>query len=206
MAEILPLALTMMIGPQIITAIILVTSKDAVRASLAFIVGVALAATTGTVIFAALAKIFDLHAPGSSEPSQAAKWIQTGLIAVLVAAVIKTYLNREEIMLPKWMGSLQSATPKKAFIVALGLIYIMPTDLLAMATVGINLASHENSSIKLAPFILLTVFIAALPLISYLAFGQRARAAMPKVRSWMNDNSWVVSIAAYAVFIFLLWS
>jgi hypothetical protein len=27
---------------------------------------------------------------------------------------------------------------------------------------------------------------------------------MPKVRQWMNDNSWVVNIAVYVIFIVLI--
>ncbi len=42
--QILPLCLIMVMGPQILTAIFLVTSKQAVKNSLAMIVGVALAA------------------------------------------------------------------------------------------------------------------------------------------------------------------
>lgn len=206
MAEILPLALTMMVGPQIITAIILITAKGAVKLSLSFIAGVALAATVGTLFFAVLASLFNWTAAGSKEPSTVALWIQTGLIILLIGAAIKTYLNRAHSTLPKWMGSLQNATPRKAFTTALGLIGIMPTDLVAMATVGINLASHQEDKIRLVPFLLMTVFIAALPLIGYLIFRKRAAEVMPKVRQWMDDNSWVVSIAADLVFIFLIWS
>jgi hypothetical protein len=206
MAEILPLALTMMIGPQIITSIILITSTNAVRASLAYVTGIAAAATAGTLVFTGLANLFDWTSPGSQEPSRTALLIQSLLILLLLGAAIKTYINRDKITLPKWMGSLQNATPQKAFKVAIGLILIMPTDLVAMATVGINLASNNADSIKLLPFITLTVFIAALPLLFYLVFRNRAAEAMPKVRSWMNDNSWVVSMAAYIVFIALIWS
>ena len=47
---ILPLAIVMVAGPQIISAILLATSRDARRNSLAFVAGVALAITLGTLV------------------------------------------------------------------------------------------------------------------------------------------------------------
>jgi small neutral amino acid transporter SnatA (MarC family) len=44
-SQIIPLAITMMAGPQIMTAIIFVTHPTPLRVSLAFLVGVAAAAT-----------------------------------------------------------------------------------------------------------------------------------------------------------------
>lgn len=205
MTEILPLALTMMIGPQIITSIILATAKEVVKPSLAYISGVALAATTGTIIFYLVANLFDLTDQGSGEPSRAALIIQGALVLLLVFASIKTYLGRQTVKLPGWMSKLQNTTPREAFKTGLLLILLMPSDLIIMSTVGINLASNSSETVKLIPFIALTVLIAALPLIAYLAFHKRAVVAMPKVRKWMEINSWVVNIVAYAVFIFLLW-
>lgn len=206
MNEILPLALTMMMGPQIITPIILVTAKKVISSSLAYILAVTLAAITGTLIFTFLAGMFGWSDPDSGEPSQLALTIQTVLIALLVFAAVKTYLGRKTAKLPKWMSSLQTATPKETFKIGLLLIFLMPTDIIAMLTVGINLASNSNGAIQLLPFIALTAFIASLPLLAYLLMGKRAKVAMPKVREWMEGNSWVVSIVAYFVFIGLIWS
>jgi small neutral amino acid transporter SnatA (MarC family) len=47
---VLPLAFVMIAGPQIITAILLATGRDARRNSLAFLAGAALAITAGTMI------------------------------------------------------------------------------------------------------------------------------------------------------------
>jgi hypothetical protein len=40
--------------------------------------------------------------------------------------------------------------------------------------------------------------------LSYLLFRHRAKQVMPKVRDWMNTNSWLVNIIVYAVFIVLI--
>jgi small neutral amino acid transporter SnatA (MarC family) len=48
---VLPLAIVMSAGPQIITAVFLATSKDAKRTLLAFLAGVAAATTVGVTVF-----------------------------------------------------------------------------------------------------------------------------------------------------------
>jgi hypothetical protein len=49
-----------------------------------------------------------------------------------------------------------------------------------------------------------TVLIAALSLLLYLLFQRRAKRIMPRVRDWMNSNSWLVNIIVCAVFIALI--
>ncbi len=46
--------------------------------------------------------------------------------------------------------------------------------------------------------------IAALPLPGYLIFHRRAVHAMPKLRDWMNTNSWLVNIIVCVIFIVLI--
>jgi ABC-type amino acid transport system permease subunit len=50
---------------------------------------------------------------------------------------------------------------------------------------------------------LLTLLLVALPALMILVFGKKAENAMPKVRDWMNNNSWVVSEIVLALFIAL---
>lgn len=205
MSEILPLAITMMIGPQIITSIILVTSKNPIWSSLAYVAGVALAATVGVGFFFVVSNLFNLTKSDSNQPSSFAIAIQTILIGLLILASLKTFVNREKVKLPSWMQGLQNASPGRSFKIALSLIFFMPTDLAVMSTVGINKASHNSQAVDFLPFLGLTVLIAALPLLGYLLFRKRAEVFMPKVRTWMENNSWVVSIAAYVIFLYLLW-
>jgi small neutral amino acid transporter SnatA (MarC family) len=58
--QILPLATTMMAGPQIMSAIIFVTAERAVPLSFAFVVGVAIATTLGVVVVYLLGNSPDL--------------------------------------------------------------------------------------------------------------------------------------------------
>jgi threonine/homoserine/homoserine lactone efflux protein len=204
--EILPLAVTMMAGPQIMSAIIFVTSDRAVPVSLAFVTGVAIAIVVGVAAATGVASLLGDSASlgDDSETGSAGTIIQIALVALLIAAAIKNYVRRETVEPPKWLGKLQTADPKQAFRTGLLVILLMPSDVIIMLTVGLNL-EHSGSSLSDAlPFVAATVFIAALPLIGFLIFHRRARVAMPKLRDWMNANSWLVNIIVCVIFIVLI--
>jgi Sap, sulfolipid-1-addressing protein len=203
-AQVLPLAITMMAGPQILSAIIFVTGERPTKTSLAFIVAVPIAMSVMILAFMGLAGLFDDSLKDDSGPSTAAKAIQVALVGLLIAAAVKSYLGRETVEPPKWLGGLQHATTRRAFTLGLLLLSIFPSDLVINLTTGINLASNDLSFAHALPLIGLTTLIAALPLLSYLLFRKRAEVAMPKVRNWMNANSWVVNIAVYVIFILLI--
>ncbi|WP_128428183.1 GAP family protein [Streptomyces cyaneus] len=200
--NVLPLAVTMMAGPQIMSAIIFVTTPRAVRVSLAFLGGVAVATTVGTAITWSLASLFDLGDPGDSGSS--GKIIQYVLVGFLVAAAIKNWVRRETIQPPKWLGTLMAADPGKALKVGLLIILLMPSDIVVMLTVGTNLAQADANFAEALPFIAATVLIAALPLLFLLLFHHRAIAAMPRVRDWMNTHSWLINIIVCGIFILLI--
>jgi small neutral amino acid transporter SnatA (MarC family) len=102
--QILPLAITMMAGPQIMTAIIFVTHPTPVKVSVPFVIGVAVAATLGTTIYFLIADTITLGDP--SDKGSTGKVIQYVLVGLLLALAIRTYLHRESAEPPKWMGNL----------------------------------------------------------------------------------------------------
>jgi hypothetical protein len=204
--DILPLAITMMAGPQIMSAIIFVTSERATRNSSAFVSGVLVATVIGLAclrgVLSLLGDNVDLGDP--SDNSSAGKIIQYALIGLLVAAAIKNYVGRETVEPPKWLGKLQQADAKQALRTGLLVILVMPSDLIVMLTVATNLEHNGDPLADAVPFILLTTLIAALPLLGFLVFHRRAVTAMPKLRDWMNANSWLVNIIVCAIFIVLI--
>lgn len=204
--NILPLAVTMMIGPQIMAAVIFVTTRNAARVSLAFLLGVAVAATVGVTVMWGLAALLGsaVDLGDSSDTSSVGLVIQYVLVGLLIAAAVKNWVRRETIEPPEWLGTLMTAGPRRALKVGLLLILLMPSDLVVMATVGVHLEQSGASFVSALPFIGLTVLIAALPLLVYLTFRRRAEAAMPHVRDWMNTHSWLINIAACLVFVVLI--
>jgi threonine/homoserine/homoserine lactone efflux protein len=80
-------------------------------------------------------------------------------------------------------------------------ILLMPSDIIILFTVGVNLV-HNNAGLLAAfSFIAATVLVAALPLLFHLVFHRRAQQFMPKVPDWMNTHSWLVNIIVCVVFI-----
>ena len=203
---ILPLAITMMAGPQIMSAIIFVTASKPVKVSASFIAGVAIATTVGVAIALAAVVLFgnSLSLGNSSDNGSTGHIIQYLLLGALVALAVKNYLGRETVEPPRWLGTLMSADSKRALKAGLLVILLMPSDVIIMLTVGVNLVQSKSGLIAALPFIGVTILVAALPLLLFLLFHRRAQGFMPKVRDWMNSNSWLVNIIVCGVFIALI--
>jgi hypothetical protein len=203
--DVLPLAVTMMAGPQIISAIILVTADRAVRVSLAFLCGVLAATVAGVAAARALAGLLGA-APRGAEPGSgpAGRIVEAVLVALLVLLALRSFAGRRTAEPPRWLTELMGADPRRALRTGLLVIWLMPSDVIVMLTVGVHLQRAGMGLSAAAPFVAATVLIAALPLLAYLLFHRRAVTAMPKVRDWMNANSWLVNIVAYLVFIVLI--
>ena len=204
--DILPLAITMMAGPQIMSAIIFVTTSKPVKVSVSFIAAVAIAVTVGVLITRTLAALLGSYV-SLGDPSDAGSLghiIQYLLVGLLVALAVKNYVNRETIEPPRWLGTLMTADWKTALKTGLLLILLFPSDVIVQLTVGINLEHNDLGLVAALPFIAATTLIAALPLLLYLLFHRRAQRLMPQVREWMNTHSWLVNIIACVIFIVLI--
>ncbi|HEV2743571.1 MAG TPA: GAP family protein [Rubrobacter sp.] len=203
---VLPVAITMNAGPQIMSAIIFVTAPKPLKLSAYFLAGVVIAVTVGVTVTFTLASVLG-SAVSLGDPSNSGSLgniIQYLLVGLLVFLSIKSDVGRETSEPPGWLGALQNAKPRTAFTTGLLLLSVFPSDLVILITVGMNLAQQDASLVAAVPFIAATILIAALPVLSYLLFRRRAQQAMPKVRDWMNKNSWLVNIIVYVVFILLL--
>ena len=204
--EILPLAITMMAGPQIVSAIIFLTTPKPVKVSASFVAAVAIATTVGVIIARALGALLGNIVPlgDTSDPRSIGHIIQYVLVGLLVFFAVKNYVNRETIEPPRWLGTLQSADWKTAVKTGLLLILLFPSDLIILLTVGVNLEHNDLGLVGALPFIAATTLIGALPLLLYLLFHSRAQRLMPQVRDWMNTHSWLVNIIVCVIFVALI--
>ena len=205
---VLPLAITMNAGPQIMSALIFVTASKPLKLSAYFLTGVVIAVSVGVTLTFGLASALGsgLSLGDSSDSGSLGNVIQYLLVGLLVVASVRSYLTRATSEPPRWLGAMQNAKPRQAFLAGLLLLSIFPSDFVVLMTVGVNLAQSGSSLLGALPFVAATILIAALPLLSYLLFRRRAEVLMPKVRDWMNTNSWLVNIIVYVVFILLILS
>jgi len=195
---VLPLAIVMVAGPQIVSAVLLATTPRARANSLAFLGGVAAATSLGTTIVYVVARNLDLRPPSGDSGAQPVDYV---LIGLLVALMIRVYLRRHDTEPPKWMGRLTAATPAFALKLGLLLFLLMPTDVLTMITVGTYLVEHGSPWVHMLPFLLVTLLFAGAPLLIVLAMGRRAEELLPTIRDWMTENSWMVNEVVLAFFL-----
>ena len=188
------MAFVMIAGPQFLSAIFLATSENWRRNSAAYLAGAALSVT-------AIVTIAYFVGSGVSDAGASNDTLYIVVLVLLVAAALRTFLKRKEAEPPKWMGKLQTASPRFSFRLGFLLLGVFPTDILTSWAVGTYLAAHDDPWWHYLPFVLLTLLFLALPTILILLFGQRAQAFLPKVRDWMNTNSWVVSEVVIVFFI-----
>jgi hypothetical protein len=206
--HVLPLAITMMAGPQIISAIIFVTAGRPIRLSLAFLAGVLAATVAGVAVMRGVAELLGSAVPmgGSQHKGGAGRTIELILVLLLLLLALKNYLGRATAEPPRWLTTLLTATPLRALATGLLVILAMPSDLIVLLTVGLDLKRSNAGLVDAVPFVAATLLLAALPLLAYLVFRRRAEHAMPKVRDWLNSHSWLVNVIACVVFIVLILS
>lgn len=199
--SVLPLALVMIAGPQIISAIFLASSRDARRSSLAFLVGAGLAVIVALTVWYVVFHTVRGAGDGQHKNDGTRRLIDWVVLLVLLALMAMIFSRRKRTQPPKWMSKLQEAKPRFAFGLGVLLFVAMPSDEATMLAVAGSLAGHDKPWWHLLPFLCLTLLLLALPLLALLAFGQRAAAALPKIRNWANDHSWWVSEAVILIFV-----
>ncbi|MFD1513726.1 GAP family protein [Halomarina rubra] len=195
-ATILPLAVVMVAGPQLLSAIFLATSRQWRRNSLAYVVGASLSITAIVLLAYTLGGV----ATGGSESRPL---LTVVIVVALLAAMVHTYLTREQSEPPSWMGKLERASPRFSFRLGFLLLGFFPTDILTSVAVGSHLASNDLPVTDSLGFIGLTLLFIALPGLAVLGLGERAERTLPTIRDWMNDNAWVVNEAVLAFFVVL---
>ncbi|MGH3730234.1 MAG: GAP family protein [Micromonosporaceae bacterium] len=204
--DVLPLAITMMAGPQIMAAIVFVTAEQPVRVSLAFLAGVLAATLVGLTLARLVAAVLGGVASfgDAGDRGSLGTVIQLVLVGLLVVLALRSYLGRRTATAPSWLGNLLSAGPGRALAIGFLVILLMPSDVVVMLTVGANLEQHDADLTAALPLVAATSVIAALPLLTYLLFRGRAARMMPLVRDWMNTHSWLINILVCLLFIVLI--
>lgn len=193
---ILPLAFVMVAGPQILSAIFLATSENWRQNSASFIFGAALSISL-------LVSIAYFVGDGTPTRGGSNDKLTVVVLLLLLLIMVYVYLTRDKSEPPEWMGKLQTANPKFSFRLGFLLLGLFPTDILTSIVVGSHLAGTGRPLTDSVGFISLTLLFLAFPSLALLALGDRGETLLPKVRDWINTNSWIVSEAVIVFFIVL---
>ena len=196
---ILPLAFVMIAGPQIISAFFFATSDSWRQSSAAYVVGGAISITLITSLAFLL-----INGVTDESDNSGLSTVDYVVLALLLFAMFHQFRGRNESEPPKWMGKLEDATPKFAFILGFLLLGVFPSDLVVSISIGSHLADRGDSWTNLLPFIGLTILLLSTPAVLVELLGSRAEVVLPKIRDWMDANSWIVSEAVLLLFIVLI--
>ena len=108
----LPLAFVMIAGPQIISSFFFATSDKWKSDSAAWILGAAIGTLVVVTIAYFAAKGIKSSLGHGGSKSRAIDYVLVGLLLVLM---VLTFLRRKQSEPPKWMGKLQTASPRFSF-------------------------------------------------------------------------------------------
>jgi Sap, sulfolipid-1-addressing protein len=167
------MSFVMIAGPQILSAVFLATSEKWKLNSAAFLLGAALSITI--VVTAAFLLGIGVSNSGASDDA-----LYVVVVVLLLAAMVHAYVKRHETQPPKWMGRLQTASPKLAFTLGFLLLGIFPTDILTSFAVGTSLAAHSDAWRDVLPFVGLTLLLLGIPALLLLLLGERGVAFLPR--------------------------
>jgi len=192
----------MVAGPQILTPIFLATSEQWRANSAAYIFGASL--SISLVVVAAYLLGSRLGGGGGLLGPDGRTILLLVVLVFLLYAAVDTYRKRNVSEPPEWMGKLTGASPRFSFRLGFLLLGVFPTDIINSISVGTYLAANGDPVTDAAGFVLLTLLILALPSLGVVVLGARAETALPKIRDWMNDNSWIISELVIALFVVLV--
>lgn len=201
--KVIPLAVVMIAGPQIITAFFFATSDSWKRISAAYVLGAALA-----IPLVVAAGYLFTHGAGQAGESSGSglSMLDYVLVALLLLAAYHNFANRNDSEPPEWMGKLQHATPRSAFVLGFLLLGLFPSDLVTSVSIGGYLAGQGDPYLEALPFVVAALGLLALPALLVLTLGSRAQTVLPAMRGWMDRNSWIISEFVIVLFIAIILS
>jgi arginine exporter protein ArgO len=188
LAEVTPLALIIALSPfTIIPGILILHTSRPRPTSLAFLAGWVFGITAITAASTAASDV------GSGNSPAWAPYVRIAVGIGLIALGLYRWLNRHESAhTPRWMRSMESLQPPRAFLAAIALTVVNPKVLLLCVAAGTAIGTDELSlPATWAAAITFTAIAAstiALPVLGCLVAGPRLEEPLDKLKTWMEDN------------------
>ena len=189
LVELVPLALVIALSPlSIIPGILMLHTPRPRPTSLAFLAGWVLSIGAVTAIF--------LGGSEMSSGHSASPWARYARIAIGVALIvwgIAKWVNRNRSQhVPKWLTSMTSIKPGRAFLTGIVLTVANMKVLLMCIAAGVAIGTADLSRtqtwLAVAIFTALAASTVAVPTLAYQVAGERLDPSLNRLKTWMEDN------------------
>lgn len=207
MGEVLPLAIGIAASPFPVIPVILLLFTDRPRAAAwSFLCGWLVGVGVATTVFVLLAEVLDQ----SADTPEWASWLRVVGGAALVAYGAKQWFGRSaDAEQPAWMRSVSTATPARAFRLALLLSAANPKVLLLAAAGGLAIGSDDLSVrgdvAAVVIFTLVASVSVAVPVLAYTLVGDRVLTPLGVARDWLvRNNAAVMAVVLVVIGLLLL--
>jgi hypothetical protein len=201
-AGLIPLALVISLSPLTIIPAVLVLQASRPRpSSLAFLSGWLLGLTALTALsVAASGALGGLH----KSPPTWASWLRVVLGSALIVFGIYRWVTRHShTESPAWMRSFASITPARAGLMGAVLAGVRPD--VSLICVGAGLAIGGSGLGAVDAWLCAAFFVAgaastvALPILAYLAAGERLDEPLARLKDWMDRNNAALLAVVFVV-------
>jgi threonine/homoserine/homoserine lactone efflux protein len=206
-SEILTFAIGVAISPIPIIAVILMLFSDRAKVNgPAFLLGwvVALAAVSAVVYVLA----HDGDVATSSTASDSVSWGKIALGVLLLGFARRNWRKRPhagaEPEMPKWLATVESVSPAKAFGLAVVLAAINPKNLILTLGAIAGLAqlglSTSDAVVAIVVFVVIASLTIVVPVLYALVGGTRARTSLDSAKTWLTAHNAAVLAVLFMVF------
>jgi hypothetical protein len=204
-SEVLPFAVGIAISPVPIIAIILILFSDRARSNgLSFLAGwvIGLAAVSTVVYLVSDAA----NAGSDSTTSDSISWGKVVLGVLLLGLARREFAKRpapgEPATLPKWMATVESITPVRAFGLVLSVVNPKNLALAVGAAAGLGQLGldTEDAVVALAVFVAVGSLSILFAVVYEFAGGERATKTLDEMKAWLTEHNAAVMAVLFLVF------
>jgi cadmium resistance protein CadD (predicted permease) len=206
MVELLPLALVITVSPlSIIPAVLVLHAPRARPCSLAYLAGWLLGLTGLTALSIGISSMLGGL---RNSPPHWASWLRIAVgLALIVLGVIRWLTRRGHDHAPAWMRTLTTVTPARAGMTAAALTVLNPKVLFVCAAAGLAIGTDAlgvmGTVASAALFVAVAGSSVAIPVLAYVAAGDRLDAPLERLKAWMEKHN-AALVAAILVLIGLV--
>jgi len=191
LTKLIPLGLVIALSPiTVIPAVLVLHAPRPRPAGLAFLWGwvLGLVALTAAFVWAS-----DLLGGLHHAPPRWASWLRVVLGSALIVFGIYNWLTRHRhTKTPGWLRSFSKLTPVRAGVTGAVLTAIRPEVLILCAAAGLAIGTGglgvAAGWIAGAVFVVVSASTVAIPILAFVAAGDRLDDALERLKAWMEEN------------------